>query len=121
MNIRELQIHLGLDPGFEGVKEMPDRRATGRTTRMLCEAVVAAQAERVLIVGYNRRYSHQLQQQARAMCEKVGINPLNIIVMQVYDNGLDASPEIRLEKAHCYDRLFLDRHYETCRPATIKR
>jgi hypothetical protein len=79
---------------------------------MLCEAVVAAQTERVLIAGYNHRYSAQLQQQARVMCERAGVNPLNIIVMQVFDNGAQASPEIRMNAPRCYDRLFIDHHYE---------
>jgi hypothetical protein len=50
-------------------------RNTGRTTKMLLEAVVQSQYSHVKISGYSLSYSEQLTVDAKTMAKKLGLNP----------------------------------------------
>jgi hypothetical protein len=53
-------------------------RATGRTTKMLVEAIFASQTDDVELVGWNNSYSDDLVYQARVMSAELGLEPLKV-------------------------------------------
>lgn len=72
-----------------------DIRATGRTTKMLCYAVMYSQLKPVIISAYNHRYSKDLQLQAKRMAEKIGLDPERILYnKQIVQFGEQRNPDV---------------------------
>jgi len=70
----EVMAKLGLKPWSK--MGVPGERRSGRTWRMLVEAVVAAsEGCQVYIEGHASRYTRELQDRARMWCEACGIDP----------------------------------------------
>ena len=59
-----------------------EKRGTGRTTKMLVDAVVQSQSSKVAIVGWSLGYSHCLTQEARIYAQKLGLDPNQIVLPQ---------------------------------------
>jgi hypothetical protein len=91
----QIRETLGLKPWDEFKKKIKDdtsnlgissiprefidkNRRTGRTTKMLVDAVYEAQSKIVAISAYNEKYEKSLVSQARLMCDRVGITRDNI-------------------------------------------
>lgn len=88
ITFEEARIALGLQP-FEGFyhpkapvleAHSSRERGTGRTTKMLVEAVVQSQTKKVAIVGWSISYSYDLTRQARNYACKLGLNPDQIVL-----------------------------------------
>lgn len=82
LTLEEARIALGMRP-FEAIENMAREmhiypRRSGRTTRMLLEAVIASQQGKVQITGRTLSDTKRLVNQARSMCKELGLNPLNI-------------------------------------------
>lgn len=89
---REALVKHGVSPGTTGL-------ASGRTTKMLCEAVSAASARRfVCIVGVDSRHSDMLTESARGLARRCGVCAGYI---------LDAA---RIRNARAYDAAVFTDH-----------
>ena len=64
---------------------------TGRTTKMLVNAIYYSQFKKVYIAGYNQKYTKDLIVEADKLCRKLNINPTNILPLPSVLNGLDLS------------------------------
>lgn len=62
------------------------KRATGRTTKMLVEAVYAAQMGKVLILGHSDSYSQSLVNIAHDMCFQIGLKELIKNIQPMYSD-----------------------------------
>lgn len=71
---------LGFMPFDEFARRHRDKRGSGRTTKMLVEAVVASQNETVAIRAYSPRYTDDLVARARQMAVMLNLDPKRIEV-----------------------------------------
>jgi hypothetical protein len=54
------------------------KRRTGRTTKMLCEALYTLQFEPILVRGFNKYYTEILNEQLKVMANKLCIYTHNL-------------------------------------------
>ena len=76
----ELIEILGLDPDFKGLThpDIPKGRATGRTTRMLVEALFVMQTGPVYVQG-SSWHTKRLRAELEAMAIKAGVSLKNLV------------------------------------------
>lgn len=79
---------LGLKPwaefAAEIIKDRPlslfDGRLTGRSTKMIIEAIFESQNQYVCIAGCHRKHSKILVAYAKILCERLGLDKSRILV-----------------------------------------
>lgn len=81
LSVEEVRERLGLRPFdefYEEGKKLYGDRRLGLTTRMLVNAVHAAQTKNVAIRGHTRHYSRDLARTAQGYAYKLGIDTSRI-------------------------------------------
>lgn len=123
MTFNEVRKALGLMP-FEEYRNSPKRlawikemqkhnpqehiayRATGTTTRMLCQALVCLselpEGEKVYIESHHPSYTRTLVYMARKYADKLGLDPMAIQHCYYRSGGLGTQPVPNLFTDHYY-------------------
>ena len=92
----------------EALDFIDNKRATGRTTKLLIEAVHTAQTHKVLMMGRTTRHSEDLTEQAIEMCRKLKLDSAIKKIKPVVFNG-DKIPFILISGD---SKLFVDHTVE---------
>lgn len=84
-------------------------RSCGRTIQMLVLAVEKAQSKKVAFVGYNRDLTHEYVRRARLMCNKLGIDPNNIVELDqsIWKEEQNKRQTENLEALYDYYNIFI--------------